>query len=800
MIKNYISIALRNIRQSPLYAFINMFSLAIGLAACIVIYLFISDEKSFDAFNTKKKNIYRLDEVQNFTGTNLQKVALSMPGMAPALKEDFPEVLNVARFWNHGRQLLEKDEKRFLIENVAMVDSTFLAIFDYALIHGDRATALDEPNSILLTHKTALKYFKSDDEAMGNTIKSNNKEFKITGILQDTPENSHLQFDALISMVTITREEPDFNNRWGSNYMNTYMVLQAGTNIKNMEAKFPAFMSRHMKDNPDINKYYVLFLQRLDDVHLSSTDIEHDYNNYRKFNGSYLDVFSMIGIFILLIASVNFMNLTTARASHRWKEIGVRKSVGAKKGQLFTQFIFESVLLAVFALLLSVLLDLLFIPLLNQLIGRQLSFMSLLDQPMNIIIMATATLALGMLTGIYPSFYMTSFNMARVLKGGSKVEGKSIFRSSLVVIQFGLALAMIVSTLIVVQQLSFMKNSDIGFNKDQMMLIDMNEEANKKFETMKTELLKSRFVQGVTASGQRLGNNFHQWGFKVKGDTGVMNITPSNVNVEYDYLKVYGIKIKEGRSFSKDRLTDNGLAFVINESLAKELGMKETIGTPAGHDWYPDDSLGTIVGVVEDFNFNSLHHKINTLSMVVHPDWGYDEMSVKIDGANANEAIAFIKNLWDKNVSSFPFTYTFLDQHFDLLYRSDQQMSSVVTIMASLAILISCMGLFGLAAITTERKTKEIGIRKALGATEAQITVLLSRNFTLLVIISFILVSPVTYWLLSSWLDTFAYRISINPLVFLLGGIIALFIALATISYHTIRSARANPVKSLRYE
>jgi putative ABC transport system permease protein len=566
-----------------------------------------------------------------------------------------------------------------------------------------------------------------------------------------------------------------------------------------MEEKFPAFMSRHM-DDPDINTYYKLFLQPLKDVHLTSIDIEHDYNNYRKFNGTYLDVFYVIAAFILLIACVNFMNLTTARASHRWKEIGVRKTVGAKKVQLFIQFIFESVLLAVVALFLALLLDFLFIPILNSLIGRQLSLSSFFTYPLNIGVVLVGTLVLGLLTGIYPSFYMTSFNMARVMKDGSKGEGKSLFRSGLVVVQFGLALAMIVSTLIVVQQLTYMKNKDIGFNKDRIMLVDMNRDANEKFETLKQELLQSSYIQGVTASGQRLGNNFHQWGFKVKADTGMVSITPSNVVVEFDYLSVYGIQLKEGRGFSKDVLTDNDKAFIINESFAKELGLKETIGTQAGHNYYHNDSLGTIIGVVNDFNFNSLHYKINTLVLSVHSDWGYDEMSVKIDGAHMEEGIAQVKKLWSKYIPTYPFDYSFLDEHFELLYRSDRQMSAVVTIMAGLAILISCMGLFGLAAITTEKKTKEIGIRKALGATETQITVLLSSNFAWLIILSFVVVSPLTYYLLNLWLQNFAYRIGINPLLFLLGGIIAMTIALLTISYHTLRSARANPVKALRYE
>jgi putative ABC transport system permease protein len=573
--------------------------------------------------------------------------------------------------------------------------------------------------------------------------------------------------------------------------------LNPNTDIKALEEKFPAFLRRHM-DFPEVNTRYVLFVQKLKDVHLASTDIEHDYNNYRKFNGAYLDVFSIVGVFILIIASLNFMNLTTARASHRWKEIGIRKTVGAKKMQLFIQFIFESMMLAFFALVLSIVICLMFIPLINFAIDRQLELQTLINEPINILYLIGITALLGLVTGIYPSFYMTSFTMSKVLKGGQS-GGRSVFRSSLVIVQFGLALAMIVSTLIVVQQLSFMKNKDLGFNKEQMMLIDMNQEANQKFEMLRTELKRSPLILGVTASGQRLGENFHQSGFKVKGDTGVFNITPSNVNVDYEYLDVYGIKLKEGRKFSKDIATDKDMAFIINESFAKELGIKDIIGTKAGHNWYHDDTLGTIIGVAKDFNFNSLHYKINTLQMSVHPEWGYDEMSVKIDGAHYEEAIAYVKDLWSKHIT-YPFDYSFLDSHFEKLYQSDKQMSAVVTIMAALAILISCMGLFGLAAITTVRKTKEIGIRKVLGASETQITVLLSKNFATLIAISFVLASPVTYWLLLKWLDGFAYRVSINPLLFLLGGFIALAVALGTISYHTLRSARANPVDSLKYE
>jgi putative ABC transport system permease protein len=797
MIKNYFRTVIRNIRQSPLYAFINIFSLAIGIASCIVIYLFINDERNFDGFHSKRDVIYRLDEIQSFTGTNVQKVALSMPGMGPALLKEYPEVTNYARFLCRPKQLLSRGETKFLLPFIATVDSTFLDIFDFPLVIGDAATALDEPNSVLLTEETATKFFKTAEDAMGNSVTFQDKELKVTGILKNVPENSHMKFDALVSMTTITRERPGFNDQWGGNFLNTYLTFHAGTDVKALEAKMPEFLRRHM-DNPDINKFYVLFFQKLKDVHLASTDIEHDYNNYRKFNGSYLEIFALIGVFILVIAGLNFMNLTTARSSHRWKEIGVRKTIGAKKIQLFLQFIFESVFMSACSLMLAFALAMVFIPTINSLIDRNLNLTNLLQDPTSVTMLLVITLGLGVVTGIYPAVYMTSFNIKNVFSGGAPGR-RSVFRSGLVVIQFGLALAMIVSTFVVMEQLDFIKNKDLGFNKEQIMLVDMNGEANEKFETLRTELKRNSLILGVTASGQRLGENFHQTGFKVKSDTGVFSITPSNVNVDYEYFDVYGIKLKAGRNFSKDIISDKDMAFVINESFAKELGLKETVGTPAGHGWYHNDSLGAIIGVVKDFNFNSLHYKINTLNMFVHPQWGYDEMSIKIDGARAGEAIAFIQQTWDRHLS-YPFDYSFLETHFENLYRSDKQMSAVVSIMATLAILISCMGLFGLAAITIERKTKEIGIRKVLGASESQITFLLSKNFALLILLSFVIASPVTWWLLIKWLENFAYRITVNPLLFGLGGLVSLIIALVTISFHTIRSARSNPVDSLRYE
>lgn len=798
MIKNYLFVAFRNLSKHKFHTSINILSLAIGIAACLVIYLFISDEKAFDSQHSRKDNLYRLCEIQSFPGTNTQKVALSMPGMGPSFLTDFPEVKSYTRYFARRNWLWTKGDNRFKVDVTARVDSTFLKLFDFPLISGDKETVLNEPNNILVTEKLAKTIFGSVD-IIGETLKLDDESFKIAGILENVPETSHMQFDIMMSMLSITRENPDFNSEFGSNYLNTYLELVPGANLASMAEKYPEYLLRNT-GNEEVNDYYKLFLQPLSEVHLNSMDIEHDYHNYRKFNGSYLEIFTLVGIFIIIIAAVNFMNLTTARSSARAKEVGVRKSVGAMRNQLFWQFVTESIVLALIALLFAVIIDVISVPFLNNLIGRTLSMLSLLDSTTVILAVIGMTLFLGVIAGLYPSIYLSSFKTVQVLKGIEKSGKKSIFRSSLIVTQFSMVLAMIVATLVVLEQLNFMKSKDIGFDKDHILLVDMNETANEKFDVMKQELLKSSSVLGVTASGQRIGNNFHQWGFKAAVDTGMLEVTPSNVYVEYDYLDVYGIELVAGRGFSKEYAKDDGLAFVINESFAKELGYDEPIGQSVGHGWYPNDSLGTIIGVTKDFNFNSLHYKVNTLSMVVHTEWGYDEMSVKLSPQNLEAGITDVERIWEEMVPGYPLTYSFLDEHFEELYTSDKQMSSVISIMAVLSILIGSLGLFGLSAISVERRIKEIGIRKVLGAQHSQLLVLISKNFAWLILISFLVAAPITYYFLAEWLDSYAFRVSLNPLMFVAGGLATFIIAMLTIAYHTLKASSTNPIKSLRYE
>ena len=798
MFKNYLIIAFRNLAKHKVYSLINILGLAIGMAACLVIFLFISDELSFDGFHQKKAQIYRLDEVQSFEGMSPQNVALSMPGMGPNLLNEMPEIADFTRFWNWDNMLYQQEERELLVQRTAVVDSTFLQIFDFSLIQGDRQTALAEPYSVLMTEETALKFFGRTD-MLSEQLVINDQNFKVTGILQDVPESSHLQFDALISINTVTRENPEFNDRWGSNFMVTYLLLEPQADVEQLESKFPQFLIDHMGE--DAIEAYTLFLQPLSDVHLGSMNIEHDYQNYRKFDRTYIKVFSILAFFVLVIASINFMNLSVARSATRAREVGIRKAIGALRKQLIRQFLGESVLLTFIALILALVIAASFIPYLNSLTNRSLSLLTVAEHGgMVVAILGVACIA-GVLSGAYPAFFLSSYQAAKVLKGRiESLSRKSFLRNGLVVVQFSIAIALIVGTVLAVQQLQFMKSKDIGFDKEQMMLIPLSREANEKYETLKSELINRNGVKGVTASGQRMGNNLHQTGAKMKTDTVMRQLTVSQVNVDHDFLQVYNIPVKEGRAFSKDHSTDAGFGFIINQSLADELGLEDPVGARFGFGWYNDDTLGTIVGVTGDFNFNSLHHSVNTLCLHVHPEWGYSELSVKINPDHMDQTIGEVEDVWNSLVSDRPFEYSFLDEHFESLYRSDEQMSSIVSIIAGLAIIIACLGLFGLASITTEQRTKEIGIRKVLGASLSQLLLVLSRNFAVLVMLAFLIAVPISYFLVREWLDGFAFRISIGVWVFLFAGVISFLVAMTTISFQTARAALANPVESLRSE
>ena len=801
MIKNYLITAIRNMLRHKGFSLINILGLAIGLAAFLLITIFVRYELSFDGMH--KKNIYRLDEVQSFEGMVApQNVALSMYPMASTLNAEFPEITKATHIYGFEKYSFNNGEKKIYLPKIFMADSSFLQVFDFPLVHGDRATALTEPTSLLLTEESAAKIFGKENP-IGKTIVhygGDTVTFKVTGILKNIPKNSHLQFDGIASFKNI--EDPEWLNGWGGNWVNTYLELAPNTNIAALESKFPAYLRKHKGEEGVKN--YKLFLQPLKTVHAGSVNVTHDYNNFQKFDSRYTYIFSILAILVLVIACINFINLSTALSSSRAKEVGIRKSVGAFRLQVAGQFIGESILVSLFALVVALGIIYLSLPFLRNLTERDLQ-LPLSSQPIMFLFLIGLAIAVGFLSGLYPAAFLSRFNPSRVLKGLiENVGGRPTMRNTLVIGQFSAAIILIIGTLLATQQLIFMQRQPTGFNREQVVIIPLSRVANQKYDALKQELLKNTAITGVTGSGQRLGNNFHQSNARFKSDSGMRELTTSQVLVDFNYLSFYNIQLLEGRNFSEGR-GDNGRGYIINESMAKEL-LKDKPGTPLrsligksyAMGW--EDSLGTIIGIAKDFNFNSLHHKIETLTMEVKKEWGYSEMSVRIDGNHAQQALNYISNVWSKMVPDLFFDYTFLDDHFAKLYQSDKQVSVVMSILAGLAIFIACLGLFGLATFTAQRRTKEIGIRKVVGASVFQITALLSKDFLKLVLVSFIIAVPVAWIGMSKWLEDFAYRINISVWVFVVAGICAIAIALLTISFQSIKAALANPVKSLRSE
>jgi len=801
MIKNYFKIAFRKLWKHKGFSAINILGLAIGIAACLVIMLFVTYEKSFDSMH--KKNIVRLNEVQKYEGmVQPQNVALSMYPMGPTLKAEFPEIKNFTRVRQSSKLDMRYGEKRIFLPTVMYVDSTFMQIFDYSLLQGDRVKILENKNSIVLTEESARKIFgnenpvgKSITKYSGDTI-----TFTVTGILKDVPENSHMQFDGLASFSTIAG--PENMNNWGGNWLVTYLELQQGASIASLEKKFPAYLKKYMAEG-DSWKFYQLFLQPLTEVHNGSTNITHDYVNYQKFDKTYTYIFSVIAFAILLIACINFMNLSTARSAERAREVGIRKTIGAKRFQLAGQFLGESILVSLLALFISVAIAKLSLPAINNLSQRQLELP--LTNFSFVLLLVGCTILVGLIAGLYPAGYLSSFKPIRVLKGSLQTgKSKGSLRNILVVGQFTGAILLIIGTVFAMRQLRYMQTASTGFNREQVMIIQLNRNTAGNYSALKQELLKTTAVNSVTASQQTLGNNLHQSGMIFHGDGAARELTSSQVVVDPDYLRLYKIPLVAGRNFTSD-VNDNGKAYIINETMAKELlkdNPKASYETLLGkhYGFGGMDSVGFIAGVAKDFNFNSLHYKIETLSIFCQNEWGYSEASVRINATNAKSAVSNVESVWKKVNPNQPFEYQFLDEHFAELYRADQAVSKVVGILAGLAILISCLGLFGLASYAAEKRVKEIGIRKVLGASITNITGLLSKDFIKLVIISNLIAWPVAWFGINRWLQDFAYRIPISWWVFVLAGGIALVIALATISFQAIKAAIANPGKSLRTE
>ena len=785
MLKNYLKIALRNIKRHKGYSFINIVGLAIGMACCILILLWVQDELSYDRFHENADDIYRVIQDINFADHSTTWTITQGP-LGPSLKEDFPEIINATRITDRGFRLTY-DDKGY-DEEVGMADGSLFEMFTFPLVKGDPATALSDPFCIVLTEEMAAKYF-GDEDPIGKTIKANNQwDFQVTGVMKNVPHNSHLQFDFLIPFI-FGRELNYTVDRWGNSQFRTYVQLPKGALAQDVISK----ISGYLFEKPTIEKDARLNLQPLTRIHL--------YSNY-EFDSAhgditYVTLFSLIAFFILLIACINFMNLATARSGNRAKEVGMRKVAGAHKIDIIRQFYGESILLASIALLLAVVLVWLLLPVFNNLAAKELS----LDIPGNLsILLGLLCIAIvtGIISGSYPAFFLSAFQPVMVLKGLRLSSSKgSLFRKILVVFQFSLTILLIICTIGVYNQLNYMRNRKLGYDKEYMIYFGMRGDTREKFDSVKNELLQNPNILGVTASsnvptyGYTFSNSLWRW----EGQNPDEEILMRAVFIDIDYLKSFGMEIAEGRSFSKEFPTDATEAIMVNEEAVKVMGME----SPVGKRLSLQDQNFKIIGVVKNYHFMPLRQEIDPLILLYYPQY-CGVLFARLKSDHIPQTIGYKEDVCKKFAPGYPFNYHFLDEALDRLYRSEQRIGTLFRYFSILAILISCLGLLGLASFMAEQRTKEIGIRKVLGATASNIVALLSKEFTKWVIVANIFAWPIAYFALSKWLQSYAYKTNIALLSFVLSGALALLIALATVSYQSIKAALANPVDSLRYE
>jgi len=793
MFKNLLKISLRNLYKDKTYSAINIFGLTIGITCSLFLLLYILDELSFDRYHKNADNIYRIisniKEPDNaFTWTSTQ-----IP-LADELDDNYPEVENAVRFIGQGRTLYKIGDKQFPEERFFLTDSTVFDMFSYKFIAGDPSTALDNSFSIVLTETTAKKYFPSVQNALGESIQNQQGEtFKITGILQDVPPNSHFKFDALISRNTM----PKLQGSWGSFMVFTYIQLPANYNLNKMQASLDKIIVE--KVNPIFERMGIKVkyeLQPITRIHLySKIDDEAEAGG----DIAYIYIFGAVGIFMLVIACINYMNLATARSANRAKEVGIRKVMGSQKNQLVYQFLSESVVMALIALALSLVLIFGLLPYFNMLAAKTLSF-NYVFQPAVIWSLVAIVIFTGLVGGSYPAFYLSSFNPVNVLKGKLSVKGGSvIFRKSLVIVQFALGIFMLISTFIVFDQLQFLRKKDLGFDKEQLMRLELSGKEQFEKAPVLIDALKKRpevDIAGMAnaSPGQGISKNI----FQVEDSEGKM--VERGVDLyfaDYDFVKTMRMSIVQGRDFSHNIPSDSLHGLLVNESMVKRMGWKDPIGRrfTTGRQ---NEIEKTVVGVVKDYHQRSLYEPIEPLIIILGARNNY--VFIRTTPGEMSKTLSSIEAAWKEVYPNDPFGYSFVNQDLDAQYRADQKRSQLFTAFSFLTVFIACLGLLGLAAFTTEQRTKEIGVRKVVGASVRSLVVLVSKEFFILVALGMILAFPAAWYFTNNWLQNFSYRIEVTNewSTFLLSALLAFIITLLTVGFHVVRAAVINPVRSLR--
>ena len=801
MFKNYYKVAVRNILKYKLFSAINILGMTIGITSCLMIILYVTHELSYDKFHADADRIYQVGLNGKIGGQDI-RVSNTCPPMAEALVADVPEVDAATRIVQMYQPVVRNGEKIFTEEKVFFADSNFFEFFSYKLKKGEIKTALKEPNTVVLTEIMAKKYFGEENPMGGLLVMgSENKTFKVTGIAETPPTNSHFSYNILVSAVSNDNLKAGI---WLNNFMFTYFKTKPNTSIDQVESKFiplvekyigteiEKFMGTSLKQMQEAGGAYGYHATNIKDIHLHSTsqgDIEPGGNIM------YVYFFSGIGLFILIIACINFMNLSTARSAGRAKEVGLRKALGSLRGQMIGQFIAESILYSLLAVVLALIACYYLLPSFNLLSGKELG-MEIFRTPLFIVGIIGLVLFVGVVAGSYPAFYLTSFSAVEVLKGKVRAGAKSKgIRSFLVVFQFGLSIFLIIFTVVVFQQIQFMQKKNLGIDKNNVLILGNTNRLGNNKEAFRNGLAQLTGISKISYTNNTFPGVNNTTVFKTGGSEQdhIMGV----YYADYDHQDVLKFELKDGRYFSNEYATDS-LAILLNEAAAREFGFTN----PIGEEVLYNDNGSTfkkykVVGVIKDFNFESFKDQVRPLSILLTQN--SSNLLVRYEGDPA-EVIKNVEKLWRQNASSEPFEYTFLDESFDRLFRAEQRMGKLFSVFSSLAIFIACLGLFALAAFTTEQRTKEIGVRKSMGASVFNLSILLSKEFTKLVVIAFIPAAILAWYVSDTWLNSFAYRIDINPLVFVLSGIAAIVIAWLTVSYQSIKAATANPVNSLRYE
>lgn len=802
MYKNYVTIAWRNLLKKKVYSTINIMGLALGIACCLMIFMYVDHERSFDNYHAKGDRIYRV--IHGWDDGAHDIASYWVWGNAPigqALKDNFPELDKIVQFSGRSDVLLTHGEISHQEEGVFFMDSTVFDVFSWKLLKGNPKTALSAPFSIVLTESTAKKYFGNEDP-IGKALKGSESagrsmagEYQVTGVMEDVPANSHFRFNALLSMSTFRRSNPDVFPAWGYVDFYTYFLVNDQFDRARFEEKVPAFLSRYKNDPAD--KYHIE-IEPLKEMYLGTVAQRQPGETGSQAN---LYIFSVIGLFVLTIAIINFMNLSTARSLERGKEVGIRKSIGAARSNLISQFLGESFIIVGLSMIVALGIVVLALPAMNGITGRLLDVSHFIT-PWNIGVLIIITFMIGIIAGSYPSFVLSSFSPATVLKGVSK-SGKAgiTLRKALVVFQFSLSIALIAGTLIVSFQMNHILNKDLGFDKEQMLIVDYNydEAVNDKREVLKTAMEAKPGILSAAFSRSVPGSYFPNAYTEIVAPEGELKGMAQPVfQVGVDFIDHYNLELVAGRSYSRDHPSDTIGGLVINEAAARQFGYAQPAEI-VGKKYKQWGREGEVIGVVKDFNFVSLHRNIEPMTLPYEP-YASRYLSLKIKSNDIPGTVEEVRQIWTQLAPHRPFLYSFLDDDFDRQYQKDFNFRTLFSTFSSLAIFIACLGLLGLATYTTELRTKEIGIRKVLGASVNSIVTLLSRDFIALVVVAMIIATPAAWYVMNRWLEDFAYRIEIRFWVFLLAGAAAILVAALTISFQAFKAARGNPVTSLRSE